>query len=49
MPKKLKQNEDVYRAITTSGKSLLQLYVDMREERDKLATALAKARIGILS
>jgi|LWDU01.1.fsa_nt_gi hypothetical protein len=47
MPKKLKQNEDVF-AELIGGKSLLQLYVDMKEERDQLATALAKIRMGIL-
>lgn len=48
MPKKLKQHQEVYEEVTSTGKSLLQLYVEMREERDKLATALAKSRIGIL-
>jgi glutaredoxin-related protein len=47
MPKKLKQHQEVYEAVTSSGKSLLQLYVEMRDDRDKLAAALAKSRIGI--
>jgi hypothetical protein len=47
MSKKLKQNEEVFVELI-SGKSLLQLYVDMKEERDQLAASLAKIRMGIM-
>ena len=40
-----KQNEDVYKDITRTGKSLLQLYVEVKEERDKLLTEKAANRI----
>jgi len=39
--KKLNRNAQVYQEITTSGKSLLQLYLEVKEELDKLVVALA--------
>ncbi len=41
------QNVEVFKAVTTTGKSLLELYVEMRDDRDRLAVALAKLRLGI--
>ena len=42
-----KQNAEVYDEITTSGKSLLQLYLEMKDERDQLIVRLATHRMGI--
>jgi len=47
MSLKKKQNAEVYMSITTSGKSLLQLYMEVKKERDQLAVALACKSIGI--
>jgi glutaredoxin-related protein len=47
MSLKQNQNEEVYVAITTSSKSLLQLYIELKDERDQLAVALACKAIGI--
>jgi len=38
---KSKQHEEVYKAMTESGKSLLQLYVEAEEELDQLKQARA--------
>lgn len=38
---KSKQHEEVYKAITESGKSLLQLYIVVKEELDQLKQARA--------
>jgi glutaredoxin-related protein len=47
MSLKKSQNEEVYVALMTSGKSLLQLYIELKDERDQLAVALACKSIGI--
>jgi len=47
MTKKISQNAVVYKEITTSGKSLLQLYLEVKEERDVLAAALACKSLGV--
>lgn len=41
------QNVEVFKEVTQTGKSLMQLYVEVKEERDKLAVALAKLKLGI--
>lgn len=41
------QNVEVFKAVRQSGKSLLQLYIEMRDERDQLAVSLAKLKLGI--
>lgn len=41
------QNVEVYDEITSSGKSLLQLYAEVKAERDQLAVKLATSRMGI--
>ena len=47
MSKLAKQNAEVYDEITTSGKSLLQLYMEVKDERDQLIVRLATHRMGI--
>jgi len=47
MSLKAKQYAEVYEEITTSGKSLLQLYLEMKAERDQLIVRFATKRIGI--
>ena len=47
MSKLAKQNAEVYDEITSSGKSLLQLYLEMKAERDQLIVRIATKRIGI--
>ena len=36
MTKKVEQNAEVYTEITSSGKSLLELYMDLKEENKAL-------------
>jgi hypothetical protein len=43
------QNVEVYRAVRQSGKSLLELYVEVKEERDVAIAQLAVCRIGTFS
>jgi hypothetical protein len=47
MPIQNKQNTELFKELTTSGKSLLQLYTEIKEERDQLAVALSCKAIGI--
>ena len=35
MSKKIKQNEEIYKEITQSGKSLLQLYTELKQLYNK--------------
>ena len=44
--KQATQNSEVYDEII-SGKSLLQMYLEMKDERDQLATTLARKAMGI--
>jgi hypothetical protein len=41
------QNEEIFKELTTSDKSLLQLYLEVKKERDQMAVALACKAIGI--
>jgi hypothetical protein len=45
MSKNNNQNAAVYKDITESGKSLLQLYIEVKDERDKLIARLVANRI----
>ncbi len=47
MISKNEQDKEIFKEITTSGKSLLQLYKELKEERDQLAIALSCKAIGI--
>lgn len=40
------QNAEVFRVVTTTGKSLMQLYVEMRDQRDLAYSQLADCIIG---
>jgi len=43
MTKKAKQNSEVYEEIVSSGKSLLQLYIQVLDENRKLKEIVATA------
>ena len=43
------QNVEVFKAVTRTGKSLLELYVEVKEERDVAIAQLAVCRIGTFS
>ena len=39
--------KEIYQELISSGKSLIQLYTEVREERDELIAKLACVRMGI--
>ena len=43
----MNQNKEVFEQIAKSGKSLLQLYLELKQERDTLAVELACKSLGI--